>query len=128
LVWVFNPDMLYSSSRNAPGTHRAMKIFYEPVEDPQKVLDEQSNTVEELYLSAPILHEFITALKSSTNLLPVSARIFRAWSVGLLDRYQKESAITEDVDAAFKPLFTSGESSFIKAKESFDAEFGPLYT
>ena len=110
-----------------------MKIFYQPTQDPQNILDEQSNTVEELYLSVSVLHEFTTTLKESTNLLPMSARSFKEWSVGLLDRYQKDSAITEDVDAQFKPLFTSGEpftagESFIKAKQSFDAEFAPLYT
>ncbi len=110
-----------------------MKIFYQPVEDPQKILDEQSYTSEELYLSTSILNQFTAALKESTNLLPMSARSFREWSVGLIDRYQKDSAITEDVDAQFKPLFTSGEPfpeghTLIKAQQSFDAEFAPLYT
>lgn len=127
LLWVFNPDLLYCSSRKPPATHRGMKIFYQPINDPQKILDVQSNTVEELFLSPLISQEFIIALKESTGLLPMSARNFKEWSVGLLDRYQKDAGVTEDVDKDFKPLFTSGESSFIKAKESFDAEFAPLY-
>ena len=110
-----------------------MKIFYQLAKEPQKILDEQSQTVEELFLSVPILHEFTTALKESTNQLPMSARSFKEWSVGLLDRYQRDSAVTEDVDAQFKPLFTSGEPfpeghSFVKAKKEFDLEYAPLYT
>lgn len=126
-LWVFNPDLLYCSSQKRPATHRGMKIFYQHISDPQKILDRQSDTFEELFLSPLISQEFITALKESTGLLPMSARNFKEWSVGLLDRYQRDAGVTEDVDKEFQPLFTSGETSFIKAKESFDAEFAPLY-
>src|SRR5271156_993528 len=87
--------------------HIGMKIFYQSVDDPQKLLKEQSNSVEELCLPLPILQEFMTMLKQSTTLLPQSARNFQEWSVGLLERCRREPMNMASLEAKFKPLFTS---------------------
>jgi hypothetical protein len=114
--------------------HVGMKIFYQSVDDPQKLLREQSNLVEELYLPPSILQEFMTMLKQSTMLLPQSARSFQEWSVGLLERYRRESMDMASLVAKFKPLFTSpnGENDNEKFKSIFtkdiEAQFKPLYT
>lgn len=131
-----------------------MKIFYRALPDhPQSSSPSASSLLdehEELRLSAPVLSEFTAALTHSTDLLPLSARTYQDWTVGLLDRYQKDPAVTGDVDRGFKPLFTgSGDAAkedgdgegegdessmmkkegvFMKVKRDFDAEFAPLYT
>ena len=97
---------MYSSSKSTPTTHRAMKIFYQDIDNAQKILDERNSTVEELYLPRMTLQTFSTALEQSTKLLPVSARSFREWSVGLLDRYQRHSPDVKKLNENFKPLFT----------------------
>jgi hypothetical protein len=114
--------------------HVGMKIFYQPVDDPQKLLKEQSNSVEELYLPSSILQEFMTMLKQSTTLLPQSARNFQEWCVGLFERYRREPMNMESLEAKFKPLFTSAnrENDNEKFKSIFtkdiEAQFKPLYT
>jgi hypothetical protein len=111
-----------------------MKIFYQPVDDPQKLLKEQSNSVEELYLPSSILQEFMTMLKQSTMLLPQSARNFQEWCVGLLERYRREPMNMASLEAKFRPLFTSPnrENDNEKFKSIFtkdiEAQFKPLYT
>ena len=114
--------------------HVGMKIFYQSVDDPQKLLKEQSNLAEELYLPLPILQEFMTMLKQSTTLLPQSARNFQEWCVGLLERYRREPMSMASLEAKFKPLFTSPdrENDNEKFKSIFtkdiEAQFKPLYT
>jgi hypothetical protein len=111
-----------------------MKIFYQSVDDPQKLLKEQSNSVEELYLPSSILQEFMTMLKQSTTLLPQSARNFQEWCVGLLERYRREPMNMASLEAKFKHLFTSpdGGNDNEKFKSIFtkdiEAQFKPLYT
>ena len=83
-----------------------MKIFYQFISDAPKLLNEQNSTLEELFLPNSILEELISALKHSTELLPLSARSFKEWSIGLLDRFQNDHALSLDGDAQFKPLFT----------------------
>jgi hypothetical protein len=88
-IWVFNPDIHYSSSVTGPIAHRATKVFYQPVPNPQELLDANHNTLEELILPQSILDEFSTSLIASTKILPESARSFKEWSVGLLGRYER---------------------------------------
>jgi len=114
--------------------HIGMKIFYQSVEDPQKLLDEQRNSVDELYVPTSILQEFMTELKQSTMNLPQSARDFKEWTVGLLERYRREPMSMANMEAQFKPLFTSSneENEDEKFKSLFteriEAHLQPLYT
>ena len=82
-----------------------MKIFYQSISNPKELLEQQSNSVEELCLPVSILQEFASTLKQSTELLPLSARDFKEWSVGLLDRYQRESAALSNFDSQLEELF-----------------------
>ena len=114
--------------------HIGMKIFYQSLDDAQKLLDEQSSSIEELYLPSPILEEFKTTLKQSTTLLPQSARTFKEWSVGLLDRYRREPMSLESMEARFKPLFTPSDTENENEKfkafvtKDIEAQFKPLYS
>lgn len=96
LLWIFNPNIYYSSSRKSPPTaYRAMKIFYKPVSDAFSLLDEHSTSLEELVLPRADLDELSETLKQSTAILPQSARVFQDWAVGLLDRYEKNGSATK---------------------------------
>jgi hypothetical protein len=88
-IWVFNPDIHYSSSATGPTAHRATKVFYKPITHPQALLDLHPTTLEELILPESILDEFTSSLIASTAILPESARSFQEWSVGLLGRYER---------------------------------------
>ncbi|KAF2277527.1 uncharacterized protein EI97DRAFT_296624 [Westerdykella ornata] len=93
LIWVFTPDLLFSSSvpshkepRNDPT--RAMKIFYQKKEwSPPKPGEAEPASVEEVSFPQELFDELHSALEESQQLLPVSARRFQGWDVGLLERF-----------------------------------------
>ena len=95
LLWVFNPDIYYSSSAKPPHPHRAMKIFYQVIEDPLQELDENS-LLEELHLYQEDFAEVWKDLEDSKKILPQSMKRFQDWHVGLLDRHQTSSSLGMD--------------------------------
>lgn len=101
LLWVFNPDIYYSSSKRGPTAHRAMKVFYKPLSDPVKFLDSSTsnnNTHEELIVPKEDFVQFRETLQDSTEILPQSARTFQDWHVGLLDRWEKNASGSARMD------------------------------
>lgn len=64
-----------------------MKIFYITVTDPSKILEIQSNNIEELQLPSHALKILEADLRTSTEILPQSARNHREWTIGLLNRW-----------------------------------------
>lgn len=93
LLWIFNPDIYYSSSRRCtpdPSVHRALKIFYQPLSDPSALLDSHNTTLEELALPEPEYNALHKTLLESRAYLPTSAREFQDWKVGLLDRWEEK--------------------------------------
>lgn len=95
LLWIFNPDIHYSTSRRPEPVVRAVKIFYQEIDDPQRLLDEHQASLEELLLPAKSFESVQQALIESTGLLPPNARKFKEWTIGLLDRFEpaKENAL-----------------------------------
>ena len=88
-----------------------MKIFYQEVEDPLKLLDEHNSTLEELALPVQELDELKQTLAESAEILPLSARVFQDWQVGLLDRHEEcpsgevamdDNALNHEVPADFE--------------------------
>lgn len=111
MLWIFNPDIYYSSSKRGPTAHRAMKVFYKVVANPVKFLDANSTTYEELVVTEEDFVDFRKTLEESTNILPQSARRFQDWEVGLLDRWEKtatglakmdENPLNKKVDEGFE--------------------------
>lgn len=98
LLWIFNPDLYYSSSSRGPTVHRAMKVFYKSLLEVGKFLDENSNTHEELTVPPEDLEDFRKTLHDSTAILPQSARSFQDWGVGLIDRWEKHATGTSWMD------------------------------
>jgi ubiquitin-protein ligase E3 D len=89
---VFNPDIRYSSSRRSELVVRALKLFYQNIDDSQKLLDEHQASLEELPLPVSIYESFQNSLTESTELLPPLARKFEDWTIGLLDRFERRSS------------------------------------
>ncbi|KAI9740365.1 MAG: hypothetical protein M1834_004944 [Cirrosporium novae-zelandiae] len=87
LLWVFTPDLRYSSSHVPNQVTRAMKIFYQRIADPQEALQANSNSADELILPINLLETIQRSLHSTTAILPASAVAFHAWTVGLLNRF-----------------------------------------
>jgi len=112
LVWVFNPDIYYSSSKRGPTAHRAMKVFYKTLdEEPGKFLETSGAAAyEELVVPAEDYEEFTTTLRESADVLPQAARVFQEWSVGLLDRWEKKASGSTVLDG--NPLNRKVEEGF----------------
>lgn len=71
-----------------------MKVFYQDVSDVEDLLNPgpekaSSLSVEELELPSKMYHAVSNTLMDRTSLLPQSAREFREWKVGLLDRFER---------------------------------------
>ena len=98
LLWVFNPDIYYSSSKRGPTAHRAMKIFYQPLGEAGKYLDGSGSDHEELVVPQEDFDEFQQTLRDSNEILPDSARNFKDWKVGLLDRWEKSATGSARMD------------------------------
>ncbi|KAI1622402.1 ubiquitin-conjugating enzyme E2-binding protein [Exophiala viscosa] len=112
LIWVFNPDIYYSSSKRGPTAHRAMKVFYKTLdEEPGKFLETSGAAAyEELVVPAEDYEEFTTTLRESTDVLPQAARLFQDWNVGLLDRWEKKASGSMVLDG--NPLNRKVEEGF----------------
>lgn len=101
-LWVFNPELRYSSScpptatanRGTIASQRAMKVFYQYLSSSKvesllanELGERQPTSVGDLDLhSCGILEELDSSLKRSTEMLPVLARKFQEWNVGVMDR------------------------------------------
>ncbi|KAK2764475.1 hypothetical protein FQN54_009170 [Arachnomyces sp. PD_36] len=102
LLWVFNPDIRYSSSHSQdtsmgqlpPTSGRAMKVFYQYLSASKvdsllanELGERQSTSVGELDLhSGTVLKELKGSLEGSTQMLPIPARKFQEWNVGVMNR------------------------------------------
>ncbi|PYH93784.1 hypothetical protein BO71DRAFT_326879 [Aspergillus ellipticus CBS 707.79] len=96
LIWVFNPDLRYSnsSSHHSIAAQRAMKVFFQFLVDVDETLHPEPGkasplSLEELKLPPASYSAFAAALDQSNAMLPVSAREFREWKVGILHRFER---------------------------------------
>jgi hypothetical protein len=91
LVWVFTPDLLFSSSMPSPGRldpTRSMKVFYQPQTwQPLKPGEPESASIEDVEFPEELFLELRKALHESQKVLPPTARNFQGWEVGLLERF-----------------------------------------
>lgn len=100
-LWVFNPDLRYSNSSSgySINAQEAMKVFYQNIDDVDKLLHPELGkvsplSVEELELPSSILQSLSFSLKKSNKMLPLSARRFSEWHVGLLSRFSRQQTAT----------------------------------
>ncbi|KAJ5652385.1 hypothetical protein N7507_009811 [Penicillium longicatenatum] len=99
LLWVFNPDLRYSNSNSgySVNAQQAMKVFYQTTGDVDSILNRDMGrpsplSLEELELPSMIFQALSAALTHSNQMLPLSARQFNEWTVGLLDRYSRATS------------------------------------
>ncbi|KAL8686404.1 MAG: hypothetical protein Q9224_005457 [Gallowayella concinna] len=86
LIWIFTPNMFYSSTHVPDSPKQVMKIYYKPIQNPTEMIEQQSLKIDELQLPTSILRYLHSDLIASTKLLPIPARSFQDWAVGLLER------------------------------------------
>lgn len=67
-----------------------MKVFWKVVSSHEAAILLDSDSVEDLELQTDGLLEIERCLRESAVCLPPSARKFKEWDVGLLDRYQQQ--------------------------------------
>ena len=91
LVWVFTPDLMYSSSVPSPGRQdptRSIKIFYKKQTwQPLQPGEPESASVDDVEFPAQLFEELECRLNESQQMLPPTARSFQGWNVGLLERF-----------------------------------------
>jgi hypothetical protein len=95
-IWVFAPYLTISISKSdmkATQLIPASKVFYRPIsiEEYVAMLESADMSLEEVQLPNEVMGELADTLRHSTTLLPESARKFRDWDVGFLERFIGES-------------------------------------
>lgn len=85
-VWIFNANIFYSSTMLPESPKQAMKVYYKHILNPSKILEQESSKVDELQLPSDAMTSLVSALHTSSRLLPISARKFQEWTVGFLER------------------------------------------
>lgn len=111
LLWVFTPDLLFSSSIPSPGRldpTRSMKVFFErKTWQPLQPGDAENASIEDVEFSQDLYEELDRALRQNQRLLPPTAKKFQGWEVSLLERFEVAEAgmgrgdvdmMAEDVD------------------------------
>lgn len=73
-----------------------MKVFFQEKEDIEELLRPEVGkvtplSVEELELPSIIFQELSDTLRRSSQMLPLSARLFNEWQVGLLSRFHRST-------------------------------------
>lgn len=68
-----------------------MKLFWRVIGAQEEQVLLNSDKVEELDLPNEAIVDIQSLLRESAAMLPPSARTFKDWQVGLLDRYQGSS-------------------------------------
>ncbi|KAF2705131.1 hypothetical protein K504DRAFT_441025 [Pleomassaria siparia CBS 279.74] len=91
LVWVFTPDLVFSSSVSSTDRKdptRCMKVFYEKKTwAPAQLGEAEAVGVEEVEFEEDLFGELEHVLRRSAGLVPSSARKWMGWDVGLLERF-----------------------------------------
>ena len=77
---------MYSVYNKSTGPQRAMKILYRNISGPATLLEKQTMKMEEVILPENIMSNLRSDLKSSTVMLPATARSLQEWNVGILNR------------------------------------------
>lgn len=97
-LWVFNPDLRYSTTSttqsNTTTARRGMKILYQETSNTEDLLSPENGkpsslSLEELELPSDIYRSVYQTLGERNAMLPVSARGFREWRVGILERFER---------------------------------------
>ena len=91
-IWVFAPYLTISFSSTESSPRKpipASKVFYRSVTamEGAAMMENASMSTEEFRLPTEVLMELVKTLNDSTERMPHSARKFREWDVGFLERF-----------------------------------------
>ena len=87
LLWVFNPDFKFCSSKIYDGhPTRAMKVLFKHVEEPATLLD-GIGPLEGLHLDLHAYQEIESVLEERNAALPESAKELQDWKASMIDRF-----------------------------------------
>lgn len=91
-IWVFNPNITYSSTEAPASPIGAAKVFYRTVsqQEADKMADSMVSGVEDIYLPSEAITTIAGLLQQSNNFVPAGDRMFQKWSVGLLEKWNGE--------------------------------------
>jgi len=67
-----------------------MKVFWRTVNKSQETQDKQDTSVGQLSLPITVANAIRQSLEASVALFPASARTFKNWNVGLLQRFTED--------------------------------------
>lgn len=102
LVWVFTPDLLFSSSIARPhrtDPTRAVKCFFKKQAwAPLKPGEPESATTEDVEFPLELYEELQKSLYESQSIIPATARKFQGWDVGLLERFDVGEEVLGEPD------------------------------
>ncbi|KAE9976535.1 hypothetical protein EG328_002568 [Venturia inaequalis] len=94
LLWLFTPDLSFSSSYQScsdPTSRkdptRAIKSYHKPLSNPSDFLNKNSTSHEHLLFPPGLYKSLVESLETSQLLLPAAARKFQDWNVGILERF-----------------------------------------
>jgi hypothetical protein len=88
-----------------------MKIFYKTISNSKEVLEKNSFSHEQLLFPDNVFAALRRALEESMELLPVSARKFQEWNVGLLERFDEADFTGAAARVGITPSIAAGEAS-----------------
>ncbi|KAF0332691.1 hypothetical protein GQ607_000707 [Colletotrichum asianum] len=91
-LWILNSNIAYASS-GREGKRSAIKLLYReiPQHEADAMLETMTSDVQEVNLPMADIARAAEVLRSSTEMLPPSERVFKEWNVGLLDKWQAGS-------------------------------------
>ncbi|KAH6638098.1 HECT-like ubiquitin-conjugating enzyme-binding-domain-containing protein [Boeremia exigua] len=108
LVWVFTPDLMFSSSIVRPhrtDPTRAIKCFFQKQTwAPLQPGEPESATIEDVEFPAELYEELEKSLDESQDVVPPTARKFQGWDVGLLERFDVGEEVLEEQDGAAEAM------------------------
>ena len=85
---IFNTDVRYTALEFSEAPSRAIKIFYKPVSNLSEILENESMSVEEVYLPHNVFAILESTLQERNALLPDSVQTFQEFRVSLLNRFE----------------------------------------
>ena len=84
LLWVFTPNVMFSSSLYRQGPIQGMKILFKEFLKPRSDLDSHDITMEAIDLPEDAIVHLLYSLRNSTEMLPPSASKVHEWEIGIL--------------------------------------------
>ncbi|KAI0011297.1 ubiquitin-conjugating enzyme E2-binding protein [Xylariaceae sp. FL0662B] len=92
-IWVFNANIVFSSTEERKSPIQAIKVFYRMVspDGADRMLDSMTSDVQDITLPADAIETVLGILNSSNGFLPQNDRKFKEWTVGLLERWNESN-------------------------------------